>query len=119
NLSGIFGAPEPPPEAPPPPTEVPPPPEPRERVVVRAVSVRAVALRFTRPDGLRVAVDGLSLEGAVDARPRTKALEAELALAVRRVGVERPGATLAVTELATGARASLAVGGAGRVLLGP
>jgi hypothetical protein len=114
NLTGVVRAAEPPPEGAPP-------AEPRERIVVRKLSVRGVGLRLSKPDGLRVAVDGLSLEGKADARPREKGLEADLALAVARLSVERPTGAVTLTELTTRASASFASGGggAGRAKVGP
>ncbi|MBX3233946.1 MAG: hypothetical protein KIT84_34230 [Labilithrix sp.] len=89
------------------------------RVVVRALAVRDVAVHVSKPDGAKIDVEGVALDGHLDTRAAAGTTSAELALAIAKVSVERPRElTLTVTEIATKATADL-VGGRGPIVLGP
>ena len=87
-------------------------------VVVRALAVRDVAVHLTKPDGLKVDVEKVSLEGNVDTRPKVSTTRAGLSLKIERIAVERPKLALVVTELTSKATADLTLG-TGTIALGP
>jgi hypothetical protein len=91
-----------------------------ERIIVRALAVRDVAIHFTKPDGTRLDVDKLALEGKLDTRPPVRATDASLSLTIDRLAYDKPeAANVVMTAFSTKAAVDLAAGGQGKVKVGP
>jgi hypothetical protein len=88
-------------------------------IIVRKIGVRDVAVHVTKPDGSKIDVEGITIDGDVDTQTVAGNTHAAVALGVKRVGVEQPQKlTLVVSELATKAKVDL-VAGAGTIAIGP
>lgn len=92
--------------------------KPVAHVVVEKLDMAKVSFSLTKPDGTKVSVRGVSLSGAIDAKPPEKTFSVDLALGIDRIDFEKPGTKVSAQKLATTAHVAL-VGGAGDVRLGP
>jgi len=89
-----------------------------EHLVIEKVDVGEVAFTLTKPDGTKVALEGVGLKGAADVKPPQKTFAVDLELSVASLAYEKPGTKVAVQKLGTKAHVKLDAG-AGDVTLGP
>ncbi len=89
-----------------------------ERLVVERVVIDGIALDLTKPDGTKVALQGLALEGNVDARPASQGARGDIDLRLADLTVDRPGLLLHAQKLSTRVHLELEAG-KGPVALGP
>ena len=89
-----------------------------EHIVIEKIDVGEVAFSLTKPDGTKIAVDGVSLAGHADVKPPQKSFAVDLDLGIANLGYEKPGTKVSAQKLATKAHVKLEAG-AGDVTLGP
>jgi hypothetical protein len=92
--------------------------KPIEHLVLEKLSVSDVHVTLQKPDGTRIEVTNLSLDGDADVKPPEKTFEVGLTLAVQKLVVQKPGLRLEGETLGTKLRVGLRAG-AGPVAVGP
>lgn len=89
-----------------------------ERLVVEHAVLDGVAVDLTKPDGTKVALQDLALDGGVDARPASKGARGDIDLRIAELTVEKPGVLVHAQKLSTHLHLELEAG-KGPVALGP
>lgn len=89
-----------------------------EHLVIEKLSVTDVNVTVQKPDGTRIDVTNLSLDGDADVKPPEKTFEVGLKVAVQKLVVDKPGLHLEGDALGTQVRVGLRAG-AGPVAVGP
>lgn len=92
--------------------------KPLERIGIERLAVHGVQVTLDKPDGTKLHVSGVTLDGALRAEPPRRTVHADLQLALAELGLQKPGLVLTGKTLSTHAIADL-TDGSGPITIGP